>query len=37
MKLDTTRHGLLIIKPVIGGTDTGECAGLLLKLKPLDG
>ena len=37
MRLDTARHGLLVLIPVIGGTDTGECAGSLSKLEPLDG
>ena len=37
MRLDTAHHGLPILILVIGGTDTGECAGLLSKLKPLDG
>ena len=37
MRLDTAHHGLLVLIPVIGGTDTGECAGSLSKLKTLDG
>ena len=36
-RLDTARHGLLVLILVIGGTDTGGCAGSLSKLEPLDG